>query len=53
MFSLPYDTITEQHLQAAKLKLMQFDVLLLLEEHDKDDVLLNALLQWKNVYVWV
>lgn len=49
VFSLPFDAITEQHLQAAKLKLMQFDVLLLLEEPDKDDLLLQALLGWNNV----
>lgn len=49
VFELPYDAITEQHLQAAKLKLLQFDVLLLLEEPDKDDVLLERMLGWKNV----
>ena len=49
VFKLPYDAITEQHLQAAKLKLLQFDVLLLLEEPDKNDVLLQRMLGWKNV----
>lgn len=48
-FKLPYDAITEQHLQAAKLKLLQFDVLLLLEEPDKADVLLQRMLGWKDV----
>lgn len=45
----PKQTPSAQPAQAAKLKLLQFDVLLLLEEPAKDDVILAKAMDWHKV----